>query len=87
MITKYKTIIGQTKIEVVQVDRENELFTWVNGWMTPKHSPIQNYFDSFNEAKEHLVNTASIKLASIKEDLEQAKHDITMIERLQENDL
>lgn len=76
---KYKTAGNwNAKIEVVECERETDSCVWVRGGFSKaerrynKKSSYDNYFDSFQEAKDFLINTGEAKVKSARRNLEEA---------------
>jgi len=81
---KYKTWYPDT-LEIVEVDdRESEKFVWINGKRRSKRTDQKSYFDTFDEAKQHLLKVAEKDVNSARLDLERAKSRYGNIKGLKE---
>lgn len=74
MITKYKAYkrTWGTTIEPVQVEKETVSSIWIDGRRSAKRSSYENYFDTWDEAKEFLTEYANSVLATARRSLETA---------------
>lgn len=60
MIKKWKANLGYGyEIESILVEKETEHSVWINGDRSSKRSSYSNYFNSFQEAKDFLLEDAS----------------------------
>ena len=67
----------------LEVERETESAVWVNGSRLAKQSKYNgNVFDTFDDAKSHLVKRASARVESTKLTLEQAENDLARAEAI-----
>ena len=75
MITKYKACrrAWGNLIEPVQVEKETESRVWIDGRRRAKRSGFDNYFDTWDEAKEFMTEYAEKKLDRARRDLEAAQ--------------
>ena len=59
-ITKYKATTGSyPSVVVVVIDRESDSSVWIKGRRLAKLSSYESYFDTFQEAKSHLIAYAT----------------------------
>ena len=72
MITKYRTWLGD--VSKVEVERESVTCVWIKGMREAKLSEWKGYFNTFQEAKKHLVEYALRRL-------EKAKYDVAVAQR------
>ena len=70
---KYRTSIWGKLIEAVEVDRETAAYVWVNGQRNRKLTKYNSYFDTFDEARQHLLGIAERSVNSARINLERAK--------------
>jgi hypothetical protein len=76
MITKYVTGgFGKHPIEQVEVERETTASVWINGSRNAKVSDWKNYFDTWDEAKQYLLNQAEAKLTGARFRLQSARSE------------
>jgi hypothetical protein len=81
---KYKT--GSTKIEKVEVAGETDHFVkLLNGRKEAKRSDWSNYFDSFDNAKNYLLEKAERKVSSLRRQLESANGELGQIKGIKES--
>ena len=73
MIIKYRAQIYSRSIKNVEVERETKSSIWINGRRLAKRTKFENYFDTFDAAKNYLVNVASKKLMGARAGLEYAQ--------------
>jgi hypothetical protein len=75
MITKYKATkcTWGKMIEPVQVEKETASSVWINGRRNAKRTSYENYFDTWEEAKEFLTEYAENMLATARRSLETAQ--------------
>jgi hypothetical protein len=59
-------------IEVVDIERETESSVWINGSRCGKLTEYHSYFDTFIEAKSHLLAGAERKVKNARFSLQQA---------------
>jgi hypothetical protein len=69
-------------IEAVEVQRETQSTIWINGKRGSKRTEYDNYFDTWDEAKEFLLSKASSELASARRKLERAQGEYGNIKGL-----
>ncbi len=81
-MTKFKTGLG--KIERVECDRETETMVWVNGRGYKKLTSYESYFDSWNEAKAHMIRRAEEDVKWHERQLDAAKSKLANARALQE---
>lgn len=75
LIKKYmarKSTFGKL-VEIVFVEKETEKSVWIRGRRIAKRSSYENYFDTFDEAKEFLTKYAESTLNSARRRLELAQ--------------
>ena len=75
MIKKYLTRRSSfgRMIETIQVEKESEKSVWIDGRRCAKRSGFDNYFDSFDEAKEFLTEYADNRLDIARRNLQLAQ--------------
>lgn len=89
---KYKTSNYGERITKVEVERETENFVWekINDTRSDRRAKIAtwaSYFDSFEEAKQYLLNAAKEKVEFYKDQLQRAKSELGQLESLKEKQL
>jgi hypothetical protein len=71
---KYRIDFGYhdayAKIEEVEVERESKSSVWINGRRNAKRSDYHNYFDTWLDAKQAIVNRQESRCASLRRQLE-----------------
>ena len=76
-MTKYVVRLGpwmpEAKITPVEIEKETEVSVWVNGHRNAKRSEWDNYYDTWQEAKDALQNRAQQQVDSLRLQLERAK--------------
>ena len=83
MITKYRTrTFGTKPIVEVQVERETNASVWIDGNRRAKRSEYDNYFDSWVDAKKHLLERAERKLKGARRSLHLAQSEYGNIKGL-----
>jgi len=70
---KYRTGGYQKEIEKVEVEKESEKSVWINGRSHLKRSSCKNYFDTFEQAKKHLVTNGQKHITLCEGRLEYAQ--------------
>jgi hypothetical protein len=78
MITKYKAggyNTGGDLILKIEVVRETASSVWVNGSRCAKETTYDNYFDTWDEAKTHLLEKAEVELENARRRLQTAQGD------------
>ncbi len=75
MITKYLALKYSYRptIQAVQVEKETKQSVWIDGRRSAKQTTYENYFDSFDDAKNFLAKLADDKLISARRQLEAAR--------------
>lgn len=81
---KYRTSPYGKLIETVEVERETEASVWINGQRNAKRTEYHSYFDTFAEAKQHLLDLAEKSVNSAQLRLERAKERYDKVEGLKE---
>jgi hypothetical protein len=70
---KYKANIGYTpRVEIVECERETASCVWINGRKSNKRSSYENFFDTFEEAKQCCIDDCEKTVASARHRLEGA---------------
>ena len=69
--TKYKATTGHyPRVEVVVIDRESDSSVWIKGRRLAKLNSPESYFETFEEAKTHLIACATDDVNTAKARLE-----------------
>ena len=77
---KYRT--GQYSgglITQVEVERETIHFVYFNGGKSAKRSDYTNYFDTWEEAKNHLLKEAELQVESYRSSLARANEYLSKV--------
>jgi hypothetical protein len=83
---KFKTSVIGNRIEKVEVVGETECFVkLINGRKDAKRSEWQNYFNSFDEAKNYLIDNAQKRVDSLRTQLESANGALGQIKGIKES--
>lgn len=70
---KYRTSKYGCEIETVEVERETDKSVWINGQRNAKRTDWFNYWNTFIEAKNHLMIVAEKKINAARFNLECAE--------------
>lgn len=78
---KYVTYMNRIEVDVEEVEKETDKTVTINGRRNNKRSDWKNYHDSFDDAKQFLIDVArkkvdmrAIKLEVAKEELENLNY-------------
>jgi hypothetical protein len=83
---KYRCFARGCNIEKVDVVSQTERFVKLsNGRKDAKRSSGYNYFDSFDEAKEFLIEIAENKVRSLRLQLDRANGELGQIKGIKES--
>ncbi len=83
---KYRCFTRGNNVEKVEIVSQTEHFVKLsNGRKDAKRSSGYNYFDSFNEAKEFLIESAENKVRSLRLQLERANGELGQIKGIKES--
>lgn len=87
MLKKFSISYGN-KIEVVPILRETKASVWIAGWKgqeqrRSKNSGYEKYFDTWEDAHNHLLENAERSLTSAKERLETAEANLAKIRAME----
>ena len=80
---KYKCNNWEVKITKVEVERETDKCVWINGRRNSKESEYDNFFDTFEEAKEFIIGFGERKVAQAKKRLERANEYLSLANQMQ----
>jgi hypothetical protein len=75
---------GKNLIERVAVEKETESSVWINGRRNAKKTDYHSYFDTWDDAKRHLLTVAEKKVVGIRLNLERANDELGNIKGLRE---
>lgn len=83
---KYKTSqsLWKPSIEAVEVEKETAQSIWIDGRRIAKLSSYDNYFDSFDDAKNFLCELAKQEISKHRKRLESAQQSLETIRNLAE---
>ncbi len=72
---KYRTTFfwAAEKIKPVEIERETDASVFIKGRRRAKRSSCESYFDTWEEAKAHLMSVAESKLNSARRELERCQ--------------
>lgn len=70
---------GHYSIEAVEVEKETAHFVTMQGNRVAKRSSYDNYFPSFGEAKDYLMEKATGRLESAKDALKCAQEGVNQV--------
>lgn len=80
---KYETGgYGKKLIERVEVERETNSSVWINGSRSAKESGYKSYFDSWDDAKDHLLKRAYLKHEQQQMRFQLAAKELKLVKRL-----
>lgn len=71
----YKTASWQNGIGVVEVERETETSVFIGGRRRAKNAGCENYFSSWEKARDYLIEKAATRLNNAARSLEEANSD------------
>lgn len=83
----YRTSSYGKRIEKLKAERETDHSVWVEGRRYNKRSSWYNHFDSFEEAKQYLLNKAVLNVESLERQLKNAKEELEKIRVKTENNI
>lgn len=83
MIIKYMTGGWGKTIEAKEVERETEHSVWVNGNRNAKWTSWHKYHNTWEEAKDYLLDMAKRRVKSYEDQLASAKESLSKIEKLE----
>lgn len=82
---KYKAEANwRVSIEIVECDKETESSVWIKGRRNNKRSSYENYFDTFDEAREFCLYSAVKKVVSAQRALEEANIMLDIVKGMKE---
>jgi len=85
-MVKFRCFSAGYKIEEIEILGETEHFVKLtNGRKDAKRSGAYNYFDTFQEAKDFLIDVAENKVRSLRLALERANGELGQIKGLKES--
>ena len=72
-MVKYKVnYYWRPEVEKVEVEKETESSVWIKGRREAKEAQYHAFFDTFQEAKDFLIDVFEKKARSVRRQLEQA---------------
>ena len=77
----YKTGGFKELIEIVEVDRVSNKSVWINGRRTSKRSIYCNYWDTMQNAKQHLLENLKEKIKVHNIHIQCAQKEIELINK------
>lgn len=88
MLTLYR-VKTRYDLSVVKIkaDRANEKSVWIDGRRSSRFSDYYRYFDSFQEAKDWLIDRTTSRLERYEEKLEEEAQNLKEFEALKESDV
>lgn len=85
MKVKYMTSsIYSHSIKKVEIERETEASVWIKGRRQVKSSGYHSFFNTFEEAKAHLLEEAQAKCNAAKKNYERQQKLVESIRNLKE---
>ena len=82
MITKYRTSGWGSLIEKVEVTKETDKSVWLGVRREAKVSEYQCYFDTWDQAKAHVVSKAEAKLKAAKSRFDSARSHLERVKSM-----
>ena len=87
MIIKYKVTTYSIKIEQVKVEKETASTVYIvrHGGRFDRENKVSNYhayFDTYAEAKAHIIERINRRIAGLKDGLAQAESDLEKAKQL-----
>jgi hypothetical protein len=71
-VTKYKAFYySHPEVEKVEVEKETELSVWIKGRREAKETQCSAFFDTFQEAKDFLIDVFEKKAQTVRRQLER----------------
>lgn len=77
----YRTGQYDKLIEIVEVDRATEKSVWINGRTIRKRSNFYSYWNTVQDAKEHLLKKLEEKIQVHKIHIQSAQKEIELINK------
>ncbi len=77
---KYLLTTHNNKIELKEIEKENECFFWVGGMRYAKAVNTVLLFNSYQGAKEYLISHIEGYIKALEIDLAECKEDLKRIE-------
>ncbi len=77
----YKTGGWKELIEIVEVTKVTDKSIWIGERRTAKRSNYANYWDTIEEAKEHLKEKYEQKIKVAERKIEKAKNDLKELDK------
>ena len=72
-MTKYKAYYySRPEVEKVEVEKETESSVWIQGRREVKETQYSAFFDTFQEAKDFLIDVFEKKAQTVRRQLERA---------------
>lgn len=72
-MTKYRTSNWDARIEQVEVEKETASCVWIKGRKRAKATDYHFYFDTFDQAKQKMIEIAQAKVDGLQRQLDNAK--------------
>ena len=86
--TMYAAIYWAGRIKKHTVVKESEVSIWLeSGSRELKSTTYQQWFNSFEEAKNHLIQSAEAKVSSLEYQIQSERERTEKIKALRQNDL
>ncbi len=83
MIIKYVTGGYGKYIERVEIQRETDASVWINGSRNGKWTDWKKYHDTWDHAKNYLIETKTAKVRNYQSQLDSAKDELSKIKKLE----
>lgn len=84
MTTRYLTTSYWNDIRTVEVERETEKCVWVKGRRQHRRSRYDNYFDTYDQARQFLIDEAQTRLAQAEQKVAQRRALLETVQALEE---
>jgi hypothetical protein len=75
---------GKNLIEEIEVEKETEYSVWIKGRRAAKKTDYHNYFDTWEDAKLHLLAIEEKYVASMQLNLERALGKLRNLKELRQ---
>ena len=86
MKIKYEASNFSNKITRIEVEKETKSFVWVKGRQCGKCTEYKTFLDSWDDAKQFLLDRIKGKIHAAQGRLEYAQKELTEVEALEKPD-
>lgn len=70
------------EISIVSIEKRTEVSVWINGRRKARYSDYESFFETFEDAKAHLVGRARAELTACKRHLDTARNKLKEAEQI-----